>query len=543
MFIAKIKRLRQNHIAKYKKEFYMTYKRSNLALCITLASLLQQSPLLAQPWKGHACPSIEKLTELTEQAIRSIPPIVGLSISIYNPHCGQFNYTSGYADYDKRIPVTENITFPIASHTKPVLIAIALILMEEHHAQFPHGLKTKLTDILDVNHHPFLTADGSIILANHTQLNLTKSEFYQEMMGKEYDCRTDTLYACPRLDAVDMHHLLMESSGFADIHAETDLLHAGTPDTAKYILSKLFSPVSDSAHVMSDLQTLKKFGLVAKSNPDPIIPMQSHNTDAMMLAVILERVSGETLPALLEKYITKPLKIPTDAMHFVDKAATPGQPVARRYAFLNTATEVEEAIKQNTLLKDIPPELARLLTPSILEKYNKSITSISYVLDNQLYSRPAIDVLTIDGQGFIGGLGAGGIIAEPRAYVQFYQALANGTLLSKNAQDIFNQSFLSLSGKQLSVGYGSNIRFNIPINNKQSVPSLTHTGLVPGGESRVIYDETSGTTIMVNTNFSGYSTAVIRELPTFFVTKTPYFDTNAILRLEIKYLAAIHNAQ
>lgn len=495
-----------------------------------------------KPWGGPSCPNQQQMISLTQETTAAIPPVAGLSIAISHPQCGDFTYVTGFANHDKQIPVDSNTLFPIASNTKPMIIALALMIMEERPSQFPQGLQTKLTEILDQENHPIFTADGKMNLPNNTQADLSKSAFYQEITGKPFDCSTDTVYACPQLNTIDMHHLLMESSGLADTHAELDLLHSGIPDAASYILRKLFSPITDpdSQKIINDLEALTLFGIVKKTNPDPIIPRQSHNTDAMMAALILERVSGKSLPELLNQYILKPLNISSDAMQFVSHTPTANKLIARRYAYLNTDDEIETAIAQDKLLSGIPPELARLLSPAVLSQYNKSITLLPYLLKNKTTYRPALDLLNIDTQGFVTGLGAGGIIAQPKAYVTFYRALAQGSLLSKKAQSIFNNSFMPIQEQAgISVGYGSNVRLNLTTNPNQTLPVLTHTGLVPGGESRVLHDEKTGTTIMLTTNFSGYSTHVIRDIPTFFVTKTPYFDADSILSLERKYIELI----
>ena len=152
-----------------------------------------------------------------------------------------------------------------------------------------------------------------------------------------------------------------------------------------------------------------------------------------------------------------------------------------------------------------------------------------------------VDILNLHGQGIIGAPGAGGIIAQPKAYVRFYEALANGEILNSKSQAIFNASFVNLPSDdaiKLSMGYGSNIRMEA---SAYKSTFLTHSGLVLGGESQVLHHYESGTTIMVATNFSGYFNALRMTFPCFFVTPTPYFGYNNISSLLQTYMTQFMN--
>jgi CubicO group peptidase (beta-lactamase class C family) len=510
------------------------FNRLFLAALLSANLIYTNTGLAAASFKR--CADQQQIKALTDNVIRNVPPAAGLSIAIYNPTCGQITYTHGYADHKQHLQMEDSHQMPIASNTKPVLIALALLLIEDKHDQFPNGINTKLTEIRDAQGQPIFTADGKLNLPNGEQLDLSDSDLYRTQTGQKFNCQIDSTYQCPKLDAIDLHHLLIESSGLNDFFYHQDLKHTGLPDFAKYILSRIFSVIDGSKLVMDDVQTIKTFGLYKTAEPDPIQPTQSHNIDALLLSIILERTSGEPLNQLLYHRILKPLHLDKDSMSFITQASS-DEKISRRYAYLNTDEEVEDAIEHHTLLAEVTPELARMLTPLMLGRFKRDITYISDIHSTQ--TRPSLDVLSLDGQGFTMGYGAGGMIAQPKAYIQFYRALANGSLLSRTAQKIFNDSFLnqdSADQYQLSIGYGSNRRLQKTLSNGSQLSFMVHHGFVLGGQSIVVYDEKTDTATMIATNFSGYEDGKSKGLPAFFVTKTPYFNDKYLMGLSEKYL-------
>ncbi len=472
------------------------------------------------------CPNYNNFIQSVEETINKVPPAAGLSIAISNPHCKDFTYTYGYANHAAKIQMTAETQMSIASNTKPILTVLALMLLEERKSQFPKGLKTKLTEIRDIQGRFIFTSEGKLNLPDGQQLDLTDSELYRMQTGKKFACAQDAIYQCPRLDTIDFHHLLMESSGLNDFIAHQDLTRSGLPDYAQFILSKMFSSQEDpgSKDIMTDVQTLKIFGLYQIAQPDPIIPMQSHNIDAYLLAIILERVSGESLNQLLAERILTPLHLSSDSMQFI--TAPVSDLAARRYAYLNTEAEVEDAIKHEQLFPLVTPELARMLTPGTLQKFKRTVTYVPYAQS----SRPAFDVLSVNGQGFTFGMGAGGMIAKPKAYIQFYRALATGHLLSPASQKIFNDSFITTNGS-ISIGYGSNVRIKQRLPGQPPISFMTHRGFILGGESYVLYDDITETAVMVATNFSGYhGDGVYNTLPAFFVKRTGYLNDKYLIK-------------
>lgn len=477
------------------------------------------------------CPSKEALNQLAINTVLTTPRIVGLSIALSHPDCGDFNFVFGEANLANHLPMHEDTLLPIASNTKPILIAMALTLMETKKAHFPAGLHTKLTDIRDKNNQPIFTANGKVNLADGSTIDLVDADFFKIRTGESYDCKKDPVYQCPNLAEIDLHHLLLEASGLADYVRETDLSHDNVPDMLKFVLGKLHSPLKDtgSTEVESDMEALKKFGLVKKANPDPILPAQSHNTDASLLAIILERVSGLSLNELLAQTILKPLGLPLHSMQFVTHAADHHAGVARRYALLNTDEEVEKAIATNTLLLTVNKTLANQLKPSFLSTKGRQLYTTAAKTD-------AIDVLDLHGQGLFAFPGPGGIIAQPKAYIRFYHAFASGKLLSKEAQQLFNASFVpqvKTSDYHLATGYGSNDKTEWLTSSRPST-FLSHGGFVPGGESSVIYHYESGLTLMVATNTSGNWRNI---LPLLFVTPTAYLDKSGIWQMQLNYAA------
>lgn len=474
------------------------------------------------------CPTNAALSELALQTAANTPRLIGLSIAITHPVCGTFNFTYGKANLATAQPMDANTELAIASNTKPILIVLAFLIMEAYPEKFPEGIYTKLTDIRDNNGLLIFTADGKINTTNGGQIDLVDADFFKLRTGKSYDCKRDTIYQCPNFAEIDLHHLLLESSGLADYIRETDLSHDNVPEMLKFAFSKLFSRAEDpgSKEFQTDVEALKTFGVVKKNNPDPIVPAQSHNTDASLLAIILERVSDQSLNALLTQHILTPLKLPANSMRFVTQTADITSSSARRYALLNTDEEIEKAIAESNLLPTISAPLARQFKPSFLSRLGRKL----YTLDKK---ELAIDVLDLHGQGIFAFPGPGGIIAAPKDYIQFYQALASGKLLSPKSQALFNASFIPVSHKtyRLSTGYGSNDKTEWMHTEKRPT-FLSHGGFVPGGESSVLYHYQTGLTIMVATNTSGNWR---NTLPLLFVTPTAYLDKNAIWDLEMKY--------
>jgi CubicO group peptidase (beta-lactamase class C family) len=487
-------------------------------------------PKAVKRWGGAGCPSDEALRAFALQTIRSIPRVVGVSIAITHPTCGSMNLAFGEANILKHQPMSERTKLPIASNTKPILLVLALMLIENHPSSFPAGINTKLTEIRDKNNKVIFTADAKVMMPDGRELNLADPDFFKQRTGLSYDCKKDPIYQCANLAEIDLHHLLLESSGLADYIRETDLSHDNLPDMLKFTLSKLFSPHKDpgSKEVESDLSVLKKFGVVKKSNPDPIIPAQSHNTDASLLAIILERVSGLSLNELLAQNILQPLGLEKDAMQFVSEYKETDETVARRYALLNTDNEIEAAIAAGSILPRVSESMARQFKPSFLTTLGRHVYRMNA-------TQSAIDVLDLHGQGIFAYPGPGGIIAEPKAYIRFYQAFASGKLLSPKAQALFQASFIpqtsSSEDYSLATGYASNDKMQW-VHSPQAPTFLVHGGFVPGGESWVMYNYESGLTVMVATNTSGMWR---RALPLLFVTPTAYFDKSAILDLDINY--------
>lgn len=489
-------------------------------------------------WRGANCPSTDSLQALAEKYISNLPPVTGLSIAIYNPHCGSYTFTYGKANIETHATVNDDTLFPIASNTKPLLAAMVLIWIERNQSFFPQGLQTKLTDIKNIASQPLFTTDGKIRLSDNSLIDLTDSDFYQLKTGKTFSCKTDSVYQCPQFDKIDIKHLLIESSGLADVFNDTDTLHSGIPDVFKVVLTKLLTPGTDSgnANIQTDLQTLKFFGVLKKAEPDPIIPIQSHNTDAMLLAVILEQTSGKTLNQLLNELILQPLHLENDSIRFLTTPNDPNANIARQYVYLNSDAEIEMAIANKTLLPGISDTVARMLEPTNLIKLGRNVLNVTI-------DRHALDILALHGQGFLDVGGAGGIIAKPKAYARFYHALVKGELLTPNNQALFLASFIpqtsDIEGYTLKVGFGSN-RYIEEINGAQK-HFLTHGGLVLGGESRVLYDYDSKTTFMITSDYSGYHG---NNFPCMFVTPTPYLGYDAIYALARDYghLFGAHHA-
>lgn len=489
-------------------------------------------------WKGKLCPSKEKLQTLLNQTVQSLPPAIGVSIAISNPTCGSFNYAIGNANLATQKPLTAETKMPIASNTKPIIVVLMLKLIEAYPKQFPLGLQTKLTDITDFHHQKIFSADGKLYQNNGNIIDLADPDFYRFQAGHAFKCHFNNVYQCPQLDKIDLYHLLMESSGLSDIFLDMDLHHDGMFDITKYVLSKLLSPIPNTGEdTFTDVSLLKQFGLIKKANPDPIIPMQSHNTDAALLAIILERVSGQTLNELLNEKILRPLGIQSGDMYFLTAPSKEEEEVTRRYVYLNHADEIESAIRKHQLDPQISVELARNLKSKHLRIMGRNIFRAPYYKNNLLLYRPMLDVLELHAQGFIGVSGAGGIVAKPKAYIQFYKALASGQILNAKSQAAFNASFIDIpnnEGLKTAMGFGSNIRISLGDQN-QPVTFLTHAGLVLGGESQVLYNYETDTTIMIATNFSGYFNGYGKSFPCFFVTPTEYFGFNEISKLIQRY--------
>lgn len=107
--------------------------------------------------------------------------------------------------------------------------------------------------------------------------------------------------------------------------------------------------------------------------------------------------------------------------------------------------------------------------------------------------------------------------------------------MSGNNQALFNSSFMTQPSDvdcyTLKVGFGSNRYIEeIGGNHKHF---LTHGGLVlVGGESRVLYDYDSDTTIMIASDYSGYHGT---NFPCLFITPTSYLSYDALYTLAREY--------
>jgi len=490
-------------------------------------------------WDNSKSPTAKELKQLANEKVNDIKPSVGISIAVSNPDRGVFTHTFGSANVTNDYPITSDTKMAIASNTKPIVVAITLKLIDEMPRHFPKGLNTTLDEIRDNEQKQIFTADATLLTKTDEKVDLNKPTYCSTPEQGFFN--KDRKYHKPTLNRISLHKLLLETSGLADVFSGVNL--SNTPyisDFCHDVFNKILNPNErlSAKKPLEALQVLKKFGLLKQAEPEPEKPMQSHNTDMFLLSIIIERVSGKTLNALLLEKILQPLNIDPEAMSFVTKKVKmTDKTIARPYAFLSTPSEVEAAISSKTLCKQIDEKMAKQLSSVHLSKLGHDIQTLRYIEKGSKKTRALIDVLAISEEGLDNIVGASGIFATPKAYIRFYHALITGKLLSKSQQKSFDNSFKTAAtdkkeAVETKIGYGSNI-YQASSQQECKTATTTHTGFIIGSTSMVVYDHGTDTTIMIATNATGHW----NEMPCLLVSKEPHFDSAKMTELTSRYLS------
>lgn len=406
----------------------------------------------------------------------SLEKTIGLSVALLSSNKID-TLTYGLANIQYHYPMTPQTKVVLASNTKPLVMALTLIVMDKHPEIFSEGLET------------------SVYAIKHPHWQQVLADIDPEQV----------------LRSVNMNHLLMESSGLHDFYF--DRRHAARygPDMVEHVLTHITSTAPDPHHYLSLKQAILHFGLSRKNSPEPLIPQQSHNTDMLLLSMMLELVTGQSLNQLLNEKILKPLGLPSDSIVFEAGPIPHHQDYARRYALLNSDQEVDDAVAKDNFLPGIDATMARKLTPSHLRTCGHTL----HAHDQRLM----LDINEVDAQGFDG---IGVAYATPQAYTRFFQALGQGSLLRDATQ--FEQSFIP------STDDTSMPSFQGFASIKLQDPYLIHTGFVIGGESLSIYDKQNDQAIMIARN----STVNFRDFPCFMVN--PITSANTLFDCALKHL-------
>lgn len=412
-------------------------------------------------WGGPLCPSATQLRNLVDVFLATPNPnfpglgssIPGTSVSWSSPYCGTLTYAAGLQNLENNKRLTPATLMGIASMTKPIIAAITLKLNEEG-AFGPDGLDTPINQLLTTHQMIALTVGeeplnprcpGITFLGNRETLNFDFTSF-----------------ECPDLSRITLRNLMLSNHGMYDFLNEV-LLPDGNWQYDQSVFFELyellgFDPVPPG-NSKKGLDYMKAYGLKATNtgaiggNSVRDFEISFGNTGFQLLGIILENRTGKSLEDLVQTLIVAPLGI-DPILPYVDPN-TKANPIADNYDIYTGEPLIEQ-------------------------------TGV-YPLVN-LNGHTALNTRSL-GLGVPGNInlagGAASLIANPKSYRVFLDALVNGRLLDSKAQKEFDESFVlipDLSNTVVSVSNGFGI-IKLELRGFPGLGSVDiyqHTGRLPG---------------------------------------------------------------
>lgn len=365
-----------------------------------------------------------KLNSIIDLEI-STPYIMGISAIILQDGQVIFERHAGFADKGNNQPVTEKTIFRLASMTKPVVSAVVLRLIEENKL----CLNTPINEIL-----PYFTpklVDGSTPI-------------------------------------ITIKHLLNHTSGLGYGFA---LL-----DNRAYLTEGVSDGVDDS--VPSIIENLNRLARVPLLFAPGTNWCYSLSTD--VLGAVIEAITGDTLPSVVAKYITRPLKMNSTGF-YVSQIADAEELLSEPYI---------ESDKRGIRLME---QHDRVLLPG----------------GNHIHYAPnRVKNLAMYPSG------GAGMIGSACDYVKFLEAIRCGekNILANASVDLMTHDALIGSNIKTNIpGSGFGLGFSI-LNKPEDAASLQNVGTYSWGGvygSRMFVDPTQNITavFLTNTALNGWVTA------------------------------------
>lgn len=460
-------------------------------------------------WGGTGCPSSANLKSLVDEYLAASSPefpelggtVPGVSASWSSPTCGTFNYAVGQRDIERNEQITPGTRMGIASMSKAIIAAITLKLSEQG-VFGPKGLDSTVDTLLSSQQLIALTLGDDPLRP--------RCPGFTYLWNRETNNFEWTAFSCPDLSRVTLRDLMRSNHGMYDFINEV-IQPSGFSQHEDGVFFELYralgfspTPPINSKH---GFDYLKAYGL--KQNNSAAVGGSSGrdfetsfgNTGFQLLGTILEEKTGKSLDELIKQVITEPLNL--DPINVYVDAAEPRKQIANGY----------DVYTGNPLIEQ---------------------TGI-YPLVN-LNGNTALNISAL-GLGEPGNLnlagGAGGLIANPKSYRAFLNALMNGVLLGPLAQKELDTSFvsipeLSIPQWALSNGFGVvKIKFR-DFPGLPDIDLITHPGSLYGVrcENAVLFPP--GTS---------------RTLATGVICQNSNFGTSDPLVLNWEFIAAIVNSR
>lgn len=382
---------------------------------------LSELKQLHQPegsWGGAPCPGPNELRSLVDTFL-SIPnprfpgrgsTIPGVSVSWNFQGCGTFSYAAGLRNIENNQRLTPATPMGIASMTKPIIAALTLKLSEEG-AFGPNGLDTTVDQLLSPDQVLALTVGNDAL-----QPRCPGITYLRNRDTLRYELKS---FSCPDLSRISLRDLMRANHGMYDFINEVLLpnRHLQYGDGLFFDLYALlgldpFPPVSSR----NGFDYLKAYGLKTSNsatvggNSVKDFERSFGNTGFQLLGIILESRTGKTLDELIQTMIVEPLGL--DPINLYVDSNKRQNLIADGYDVYTDEPLIEQ-------------------------------TGV-YSLVN-LNGHTAVNTLSL-GLGHPGNVnlagGAAGLIANPKSYRAFLDALANGALLGPVAKEELDHSYV-----------------------------------------------------------------------------------------------------
>jgi CubicO group peptidase (beta-lactamase class C family) len=372
-------------------------------------------------WGGAVCPSIAQMRSLVDTYLATPHPAFpglgsttpGLSASWSSTDCGSFTYAAGLRNIEENKPLTPATLMGLASMTKPVIAALALMLNDSG-AFGAGGLDTTVDQLLTPQQIAALTTGD-----DPTQPRCPGSALLLNRQTQVYEV---SAFSCPDLSKVTLRHLMVSNHGMYDF-----LNEVGSPGFfSQYLEGVYFDvlqavgiPATPPPNSNSGYDVLKAYGL--KGNISAMIggnlvtrdlEISFGNTGFQLLGVILEHQTGRSLDDLIRTLIVEPLRT-DDIFVYVDPRRRRSQ-IADGYD-----VETGEPLIETTGVY-----------PLVSVNGHTAVNTLNLGL-----ARP--------GNINLAG-GAGGLVANQKSYRRFLDAFVNGGLLGANAQAALDDSYIPL---------------------------------------------------------------------------------------------------
>ncbi len=380
----------------------------------------------SRPWGGSECPARSDLRHIVDVAFAASPPAdasgngrgsgaPGYSVALSKDGCGTFLYAVGKRNVEDGKAMNVRVRHHLGSLTK--LLSASLILRLDRLGAFgTEGIETPVDQLLSPEDLAALSlgTDASQPLCPADILAIDRSTGALAPVSAQ----------CPDFSRITLRHLLNGNHGLFDFITEVDRNANGVLDSDELALASLFEVLGLPRQTLPEgasgsLDLLVASGVLA--NPNAVIgghgladfESSFGNTGYTLLGVIAERITGWPYQRLLRVLIGAPLRLP---MRSLEAPPDPEGLIARQYLVTSGAESV-----------GLPEDLFG-----------------AYPL-TEIAGNPAVNVYELDAFAITNSAGgAGAAVMAPGAYGQFFRALLDGELLSSEAQERFDDGFITI---------------------------------------------------------------------------------------------------